>query len=384
MEGGLTKSKRRERIEMIWEDQQSTHEQEVSQVAVQASCQPSSLGVFQSYGDYISGGVPLAMGGTAEFLSKTAEGAEISGGGTETFMQGGYTGLLMEQIRTSQESSKYPLWIEHEKRHNAGSCAQEDIGELESSRYPCRNKQLTQDPLNQGGAAANMDKWNSMQYTQFIVQEQTGKSTQPSSLRTEACEPQEIDLQTLYEAPAGSLTHMLTAEDFDPRYDYSFESGLYITTSRCDEAAPSRSCEEDSTLNSSGQVATHGNEGQLCVNRGADIDDLKYLCQLNEKLLINHVQQESPSIETCNWDMDAQLAGDLQIDEATNYSEQDNLDGEQCISINEANLADVGTNTDLDTNSLDDDITEEDIEIFRQNENVEAAAMSLSQDGEDS
>ncbi|XP_039824177.1 uncharacterized protein LOC120686086 [Panicum virgatum] len=199
------------------------------------------------------------------------------------------------------------------------------------------------------------------------------------------------DLNGLYEAHVGSLTHLLTAEDdFDPRFDYSFESGLYIT-SRCDGAATTTSNDgayQGNNLSAEMEGCASGVQiGSSNKETNSVSDGLEYLSVLNEQLGLNHAKTGTggaakESVESCG--ANGQQFGNLQANEETENSQQISDDEQPYISINDAVIADVEHNTEIATRAIEDDITKEDIEIFKHNESVEAAAISLSQGGGES
>jgi len=105
---------------------------------------------------------------------------------------------------------------------------------------------------------------------------------------------------------------------------------------------------------------------------------------LNEQLGINQVKAaggvaDKASVESCG--ANGQQLDDLQANEETENAQQISGDEQPYISINDVVIADVEYNTETATIAMEDDITEEEIEIFKHNETVEAAAISLSQEG---
>ena len=166
------------------------------------------------------------------------------------------------------------------------------------------------------------------------------------------------------------------------------QSGLYITTSRCDGATATTSndgayLENNLSANTEGcdvgvRIGTSNNE----IN--SSNDGLEYLSMLNEQLGINQVKAaggvaDKASVESCG--ANGQQLDDLQANEETENAQQISGDEQPYISINDVVIADVDHNTEVATRAMEDDITEEDIEIFKHNESVEAAAISLSREG---
>ena len=105
---------------------------------------------------------------------------------------------------------------------------------------------------------------------------------------------------------------------------------------------------------------------------------------LNEQLGINNAKAvagvaDKESVESCA--ANGQQLDDLQPSEETENAQQISDDERPYISINDVVIADVDHNTELATRAMEDDITEEDIEIFKHNESVEAATISLSREG---
>ena len=164
------------------------------------------------------------------------------------------------------------------------------------------------------------------------------------------------------------------------------QSGLYITTSRCDDATTITSndgayLENNLSANTEGcdvgvRIGTSNNE----IN--SSNDGLEYLSVLNEQLGLNHAKAgtggaDKESVESCG--ANGQQLDDLQANEETENAQQISGDEQPYISINDAVIADVEHNTETTTIAMEDDITEE--EIFKHNETVEAAAISLSQEG---
>lgn len=233
----------------------------------------------------------------------------------------------------------------------------------------------------------DMDRWNSVQCTRDGTYSEHGMPFGQST--NDVCG---ADLNGLYEAHVGSLTHLLTAEDdFDPRFDYSFESGLYITTSRCDGAATTTSNDgayQGNNLSAEMEGCASGVQiGSSNKETNSISDGLEYLSVLNEQLGLNHAKAgtggaDKESVESCG--ANGQQFGNLQANEETENSQQISDDEQPYISINDAVIADVEHNTEIATRAIEDDITEEDIEIFKHNESVEAAAISLSQGGGES
>nr|XP_034578066.1 uncharacterized protein LOC117841698 [Setaria viridis] len=115
MEEGIKKTKRRLWLEATWREQHGADEiQLLPQVGQQGRggrfpIQSMSLGEFQMYGDYICA---PTTDGTGVFDNANAMEAAVSVDWDKSvnnmFMppEGGYTGLLLDQIRTSQEMSR--------------------------------------------------------------------------------------------------------------------------------------------------------------------------------------------------------------------------------------------------------------------------------------
>jgi hypothetical protein len=115
------------------------------------------------------------------------------------------------------------------------------------------------------------------------------------------------------------------------------------------------------------------------LDRDKNVGDLEYLCSLSESFKVNHVEEEIPlGVPGTDNTIDVNSSGGLH-------------DGWLETNISESSMCEVSTveNGGATTGSVEnnsitlaDDITEDDIEIFKQNEIAENAAMSLSQDGQ--
>ena len=191
----------------------------------------------------------------------------------------------------------------------------------------------------------------------------------------------------------------------------AMQHDLHITTSRCTDPDPSKINEtifaSNEQAESNVQISKESrctgpgplrrNEIRVVVDEGAlpeeqipvtkiaiDTTDanLQYLERMNDELLLNHMH----SAPMCH-DAEIEQPGEgLNTLAEVQYEDHDILGVAPCISIASENVDapvineqnGVGPHAEINEK---DDIIEEDIEIFRQNESVEAA-ISLSQEEE--
>jgi hypothetical protein len=108
-------------------------------------------------------------------------------------------------------------------------------------------------------------------------------------------------------------------------------------------------------------------------------------------MLVNHIQPDYVEVEVGSshecLDQD-HLGENLQINEE-HFTEEIIIGEEPDMSINDVNVVDVAMNIEanmerLEEDNVEEEIIEEDIEIFRINESMEAATLSLSQEGGES
>jgi hypothetical protein len=172
------------------------------------------------------------------------------------------------------------------------------------------------------------------------------------------------------------------------------QSGLYITTSRCDYPGTSTENAVDHTISVTTEKSGHVDEREMDESNpgiNTSVFDMQYLNQLTENMLVNHIQSDYVEVEVGSshecLDQD-HLGENLQINEE-HFTEEIIIGEEPDMSINDVNVVDVAMNIEanmerLEEDNVEEEIIEEDIEIFRINESMEAATLSLSQEGGES
>lgn len=145
------------------------------------------------------------------------------------------------------------------------------------------------------------------------------------------------------------------------------QSGLYITTSRCDGPATTR-CNDGGfqtsylSIDTEGcavgvQIATSNNETNSIS------DGQEYLSVLNEQPGINHIKTAARVADKELVDQpcgaNGQQLDNLQANEEIDNEQQIIEEDQPYLSINDAIIADVEHNTEATTRAMEEDITGE-------------------------